>query len=141
MSTDLYASVFNGIMFCLEKCSYLQTSQSFGVILVISASWNIFIQNILTVKNWNSLCFWYKYIIYRSSNFSSTFHLIYYLCSMWHTQNFVNYITICRLLMLKRKRGLCLRHFIAWVTVYEYCILFCKYRDFYFSLRQGVGQN
>lgn len=83
---------------------YLQTSQSFGVILVISASWNIFIQNILTVKNWNSLCFWYKYIMKRSSNLNSTFHLIYYLCSMWHTQNFVNYITICRLLMLKRKK-------------------------------------
>lgn len=70
----------------------------------IWASWNIFIQNILTVKNWNSLCFWYKYIIYRSSKFNSTFHLIYYLYSMWHTQNFVNYITICRLLMLKRKK-------------------------------------
>lgn len=141
MSTDLYASVFKGIMFCLEKCSYLQTSQSFGVILVISASWNIFIQNILTVKNWNSLCFWYKYIMYRSSNFNSTFHLIYYLCRMWHTQNFVNYITICRLLMLKRKRGLCLRHFIAWVIYTSIAYFFASIVIFFFSLRQGVGQN
>lgn len=123
-------------MFCLEKCSYLQTSQSFGVILVISASWNIFIQNILTVKNWNSLCFWYKYIIYRSSNFSSTFHLIYYLCSMWHTQNFVNYITICRLLMLKRKRGLCLRHFIAWVIRVLHTFLQVSWFFFFFKARR-----
>lgn len=74
--------------------------------------------------------------MYRSSNFNSTFHLIYYLCSMWHTQNFVNYITICRLLMLKRKRGLCLRHFIAWVIRVLHTFLQVSWFFFFFKARR-----
>lgn len=74
--------------------------------------------------------------MYRSSNFNSTFHLIYYLWSMWHTQNFVNYITICRLLMLKRKRGLCLRHFIAWVIRVLHTFLQVSWFLFFFKARR-----
>lgn len=51
---------------------------------------------------------------------------------MWHTQNFVNYITICRLLMLKRKRGLCLRHFIAWVIYTSIAYFFASIVIFFF---------
>lgn len=72
----------------------------------------------------------------RSSNLNSTFHLIYNLCSMWHTQNFVNYITICRLLMLKRKRGLCRRHFIVWVIRVLHTFMQVSWFFFLFKARR-----
>lgn len=55
---------------------------------------------------------------------------------MWHTQNFVYYITICRLLMLKRKRGLCLRHFIAWVIRVLHTFLQVSWFFFFFKARR-----